>query len=235
MAKQALSDHKAFRTEAKELVKSLRDRFEAMMCSGRRMPRQDFEAFFLGHPLVRQLGRKLIWAEYVLGRPPVTFRIAEDGTLAGPDDAKLVLGDGTIGVVHPAEIAADTIARWVTIAGDYEVLQPFEQLTRDVARDAKEARAAIRAVSKRDIAVDRVRALLGRGWTKGAVENGGFLSELRRPLGRTELAIRFDGPGLPVSGKEISHVRIASMVPAPDASTVIERSELVRDLRTLLD
>jgi len=109
-----------------------------------------------------------------------TFRVAEDGTYADPKDATFTLPDGArIGVMHPLEVDAPTLARWGQTLSDYEVLQPFAQLGREVPRDT--TLADTEKLTPTDTLV--LLGLERRGWRRGSVGDGGVVSELEKQAG----------------------------------------------------
>ncbi|MEV4516497.1 DUF4132 domain-containing protein [Dactylosporangium sp. NPDC049525] len=106
-------------------------RFERAMVLGRRWSGADFHRLIAGHPLVRHVARRLVWATFdTTGAPLRTMRLAEDMTLAGVDDTPVpVADDALIGVAHPVHLG-DTLGRWAELFADYAILQPFPQLGR---------------------------------------------------------------------------------------------------------
>ena len=126
--------------DAKTLAVRQAARLEQAMVGGRRWSEAEFRALFVAHPLMRLLGRRLVWGEFSGlgdaangsgGALRAAFRIAEDGTFADVADERYVLADGspTIGLVHPLALAAD-LPRWAEICHDYEIIQPFPQVGR---------------------------------------------------------------------------------------------------------
>jgi hypothetical protein len=65
------------------------------------------------------------------GSDLVTFRVAEDSSLADIDDHELVLQPSDfVRVPHPAELSPEIVNRWATIMSDYGLMQPVAQLGR---------------------------------------------------------------------------------------------------------
>ena len=65
------------------------------------------------------------------GSDLVTFRVAEDSTLADIDDHALVLQPTDfVRVPHPVELSPELVNRWATIMSDYGLMQPVVQLGR---------------------------------------------------------------------------------------------------------
>ncbi|MDV6232242.1 MULTISPECIES: DUF4132 domain-containing protein [Rhodococcus] len=118
--------------EVKSVAAEQIKRFNRSMVTGRRWTNDEFTRFVLGNPLLIHIARRLLWGEFGTGPHPTTvFRISEDNSPADVDDNAVTLGDGTIGLVHPAHIP-DTVGAWSDVFADYEILQPFPQLGRPV-------------------------------------------------------------------------------------------------------
>ncbi|SDE13127.1 DUF4132 domain-containing protein [Glycomyces harbinensis] len=124
LAKDAASRYKklvkAVETTAEQQIERLRD----AMVKGRTWSLEDFRVL-LAHPLVHPFARRLVW---FAGQG---FRVAEDGGFADVHDRDFT-PEGPIRVAHPALLGEDTPA-WARLLGDYEVLQPFDQLGRPAA------------------------------------------------------------------------------------------------------
>jgi hypothetical protein len=114
-------------------------RLEKAMTSGRVWSRADFERHLSRHALMRHLTRRLVW-QFTTGRGWTSFRFAEDGTLADVRDDALRLPErSAVRLPHPLLLGEEAEA-WAEVFADYELVQPFEQLSRPVfALTAEEA------------------------------------------------------------------------------------------------
>ncbi|GAA1695526.1 hypothetical protein GCM10009830_49240 [Glycomyces endophyticus] len=99
------------------------EHLKAAMLSGRVFTLDDLRALD-AHPLTGVFTRRLAWHSRGAG-----FRIAEDGGFADVDDREFHPDPAAIRLAHPALLGDDTPA-WVALFADYEVLQPFDQLSR---------------------------------------------------------------------------------------------------------
>lgn len=139
-------------------------RLEDAMCSRRAISRAHFEANVQRHPLLRHVARRLLFR----AEDGAHFRIAEDGAFAGEDDTTIEIAPlAPIGIAHPLEIDAGSLAKWLQIFEDYELLQPFSQLRRPVYRhaaDGLDEREIIGFPAARPIPGERHQALFRRGW-----------------------------------------------------------------------
>jgi predicted DNA-binding WGR domain protein len=167
-------------------------RLQQAMVDGRRWTATEFTDLFVGHPVLRHVVRRLVWAhdggEHG-GDAPVTFRVAEDRTLAGvTDDTVTLPAEATVGIVHPLHLG-DELAAWAEIFADYEILQPFPQLGRPVHALTAGERTATELATFTDIVLPtgKVLGLTHRGWQRATPGDGGVEDRILRPVpgGRT--------------------------------------------------
>jgi hypothetical protein len=200
---------------------------ERMMCSQRTFTNHAFKQRFLEHPFLRHLGRRVVWnAE---GRH---FRIAEDGTFAGSSDEHLEIGGGHVGVVHPITMKDDELAAWIARFADYQIVQPFAQLGRELFRTTSGEigdRSITRAV---DTKTTRGRLFqLGRRDWRADFRHGDMTEYTKEfPCGA---AARFEiVPPVTHGGDsdQVFTIRAAQCTYSLDRLPPIDYSELIRDL-----
>ena len=99
-------------------------------------PRRSWAQSFCDNPLFRDLGQRLLWM--VRGSEDTTPRIArlcEDLTLSCAGDEHIEMESiEHVALAHPAFIPSGELASWCELFSEYEIIQPFEQLARDVIR-----------------------------------------------------------------------------------------------------
>lgn len=158
-----------------------RRRLERAMVNGRAWSLADFRQHVLGHPLLVHVARRLVW-KAVSGAGTLLFRIAEDRSLADVRDASFTLPeDAVLAIAHPARDPA-LLQGWPRIFGDYEILQPFEQLGRSVNVLRPEEREAI-ALDRVSGIVVAARKTLGILETRGyRRDQAGFVSAFLRDV-----------------------------------------------------
>jgi Domain of unknown function (DUF4132) len=158
-------------------------RLEGAMVNQRRWTSEQFQAFFVDHPLLVHLSRRLVWGCYQPDR--ITwFRVAEDRSLADVEDTLYELStDASIGIAHPLHLA-DTVPAWTEVFADYEILQPFEQLARDVLllADHEKAEQTISRFDGCKVKTVKILSLDHRGWRRGVPQDGGVQPWVVRPL-----------------------------------------------------
>jgi hypothetical protein len=163
--------YEAFRQLSKDVLIVAKERIKALEVSMvEQSPRRagDFRAFLADHPLMGHLARKLVWVTAA----GVSFRVAEDRTLADLADELLTVDDDeVIRLAHPLLLGEER-ARWAEVFEDYEILQPFAQLHREVFRPGP---PGFGAVVGAQVDGRRLAGLRSRGWLVGSE------SDLRRP------------------------------------------------------
>jgi hypothetical protein len=174
-------------------------RLEQACVAQRRWDAATFKALFVLHPLVFHLATRVVWGVFDQDRLVDTFRVAEDRTLAALDDEPYALADdAVVGLPHPLEVQAGTFDRWGHVFGDYEIVQPFQQLARPTYRATKEEQTATRLKRATGITVayGQVLGLEKRGWRRGAKVDGGISGEMVKPLHDGQQAFLQLNPGL---------------------------------------
>ncbi|GAB7041100.1 MULTISPECIES: DUF4132 domain-containing protein [Catenuloplanes] len=176
-------------------------RLEAAMVDGRRWTGAEFAQYLVGHPLLVHIVRRLVWGVYdERGALTATLRVAEDRTLAGVDDEPVTVAeDAVIGVVHPLTLG-DALPGWAEVFADYELLQPFPQLGREVFRLEPAEREQTELLRFKNVKVPTTK-LLGlerRGWRRGDVGDGGHQGWFERDLADGLAMVVHMDPGVAV-------------------------------------
>ncbi|MFD0851013.1 DUF4132 domain-containing protein, partial [Actinomadura adrarensis] len=148
---------------------------------------------------------RLVWlaepGDGTTGGTVTSFRVAEDGTYADLADNTVTLPDTTrIRVAHPVHLDGDLKA-WRELFADYEILQPFPQLDREVHTLTTAERAGRRLERFQGVSAP-ARTLIGmerHGWRRSAPMDAGIQHCVYRPLpGGLYVNIRLD-PGIAIS------------------------------------
>ena len=164
LAKAAKARLSGLRKDARVSASLQIARLERAMCTGRTIERDVFIECFATHPWMRFLARRLVWAFN-----GVTFRVADDGSLADVRDATFELPQGaSVRVVHPLNLDASERDAWAKVFGDYEIIQPFPQLARTVYEitDAERAGKSTDRFRGKTTTVGPLRGLETRGWER---------------------------------------------------------------------
>jgi len=244
---------RAFALLRAELEKTLRvqaRRLEYALSSGRLWEPEKWDKHLWHHPVLKHLVRRLVWGTYDQGdKPTQSFTIDESGDLMDVSMAKIDLPKNRIGLVHPAELEPDIRNQWGTILSDFEIIQPFMQLGRNV-----------RPVPPSDIDGDVLRDFpkraIGPGPLHGVLNRAGWIKALPDDMRVMHFYKRFEAhavtgviqldPGLWVQGgddpqtaSEAFFIRQPSpsyvdldRVPLNDVG-LVPVSEVLNDLETL--
>ncbi|AKU93666.1 Molybdate metabolism regulator [Labilithrix luteola] len=223
-----------------------RRRLERAMTSGRAWSAADFRTHIVEHPLLVHLARRLVWLATTAGKKATrrTFRVAEDRTFADEGDRSFDLPkEAEVRLAHPAR-DPELLEAWPRIFGDYEIIQPFEQLGRAVHRAEPRERSAgeltrlagIRAPAKKVLGV-----LESRGFRR---DSAGFVGAFVREAHTEKGApVTLHVPVSPAI--EMDHLDVESTTGAPSITTrdgsatafgeldSVGFSELVRDIEAL--
>lgn len=186
LAEASFARFKALKKDARAVASQQLTRLEMALVKQRRWTTTDFQRFFLDHPLVIHLSRRLVWGLYSDHTLKRCFRVAEDGTLADSEDEEYCLGKGgLVGLVHPFDLAQSEQEAWSEILADYRILQPFPQLGRAVfSLDASE-KEQTQLTRFQGLKVEslKVLSLESKGWRKGEALDGGVVAWMSKDIG----------------------------------------------------
>ncbi|GIM96326.1 DUF4132 domain-containing protein [Paractinoplanes toevensis] len=195
--KQFAALKKDVRTVAADQIR----RLERAMVTGRRWTGSEFRQLFVAHPLLWHIVRRLVWGRYdETGALVEAIRVAEDRTFSTMDDDETTIADDAlVGLAHPLQLAGD-LATWSELFADYEILQPFPQLSRETfaltAEEATESR--LTRFEGITLATTKVLGLERRGWRRDDPMDGGVQGAIELKLGpRLEVTVELD-PGIVV-------------------------------------
>lgn len=189
----------ALKKDVKAIAADQIRRLELAMVAQRRWSAEEFAELFVAHPLLWHVVRRLVWAAYT-DDGAIGFRVAEDRSYADADDETFALPEGAlIGVAHPLHLG-EALAAWSEVFADYEILQPFPQLGRDVHRLTDEERAGTELLgfAGREASTGRVLTLVRRGWERGTPQDGGVEPWILKPLPDGRVVVASLDPGIVV-------------------------------------
>ena len=252
LAPAAYARFRQLKKDVRIVAKQQLRRLEDAMVAERHWSPDEFRRFFLEHPLMVTLARRLVWFVETSDGTTVSFRVAEGSTLATlADDLFELPADARIGIAHPLTLGEDLARSWAGVFGDYAILQPFPQLSRETFRLEPEERAHTRLTrfEGQRVPTRNVRGLTGRGWYRAQVADAGLIEAFFKDLGAHGRAVLPLEPGI-VAGvpdeypeQKLGALCVASFVgdfvdpktarPLGELPAVL-LSELIRDLSTLL-
>ncbi|BAL91393.1 hypothetical protein AMIS_61730 [Actinoplanes missouriensis 431] len=202
LAPEAYQRFSALKKDVRAIAADQVRRLERAMVDQRRWSGADFQRYFAGHPLLRHLVRRLVWLR--IGES-TGVRLAEDGTFADVTDETVALHDDEeIAVAHPLRLG-DALPAWAEVFADYEILQPFPQLGREVealAPEQIEERLG-RAFLGVRVPTTTLLGLERRGWHRGAPQDAGVQDWFERDVpGDLTLVAGID-PGIAVGALDV--------------------------------
>ncbi|PRY58503.1 uncharacterized protein DUF4132 [Glycomyces artemisiae] len=122
LAKASQARYKALVKNVERTAEEQAERLRSAMLTGRVLTLDDLRVLD-AHPIAGVFPRRLVWHSHGTG-----FRIAEDGGFADVHDREFHPDPAAIRLAHPALLGDDTPA-WIALFADYELLQPFDQLS----------------------------------------------------------------------------------------------------------
>ncbi|UQZ89865.1 hypothetical protein C4J81_11840 [Deltaproteobacteria bacterium Smac51] len=210
LPRPAKTDDPDLSAAASELFKNLKKdvrtvaaqqimRLEMAMCRRRHWNREHFETFLVRHPLIRHLTQRLVWAFYPMepdakghvsnfgGQAENFFRVSEDGSFTDAEDNPFELPDNSnlrLGIPHIMEMTPEALEGFGQLFADYELIQPFVQLGREVYSLNEDEKDSKKLSRWRDIELStgRVFGLRHRGWRMGTPQDGGWVGWMHKSV-----------------------------------------------------
>lgn len=129
-AAAAKKEFSELKKQIKATVQAQTARLEKVLMNGRGWNVKAWTELFVENPIMHHFAMGLIWGVYQDQQLTATFRYMEDGTFNTVDEEEYTLPDNAvITLVHPVELAEETLTQWKEQLDDYEVVQPLPQLT----------------------------------------------------------------------------------------------------------
>jgi hypothetical protein len=232
-AAEAVAYWKSLKKEVRAIASLQIERLEHAMAAQRRWHFGAFRAHFVDHPLLVNLARRLVWSTYdATSASTQTFRIDESRKLADVREVAIELDAASlVGIAHPIDLGEDAITAWSKVFADYEIVQPFAQLGREVFALTKEEEASRKLDRCANVEV-RGGALVGlttRGWSRGSIEDNGIYYEIEN----AHATVAFK-PGIAIGmGGAQPNQKIDDVTLKPSPIAPIAFSELVHALTKL--
>ena len=159
--------------QARASLAAERDRVDGMLAEEPRWTLADWCASYVRHPVLRVLGRTLVWnvdlgEEVRAGMPDGeagSFVDVEGAAFAAPDDAAIRLW-------HPINASEREVAAWRSVLFERRVAQPVRQIFRETYRLTTDERGSLHSTrfAGQLLKQQPLRGLLKRrGWTAPAL------------------------------------------------------------------
>ena len=176
-------EHKRFMALKKDVRTIASDqiqRLERAMIDQRTWSADEFLTVLAAHPLLWHLVRRLVW----ITDAGVSFRLAEDRTLASATDDEITLPESaSVRVAHVADLQ-DCGGAWGEVFADYEILQPFGQLSRPLhlLAPGEDLLTRISKYVDTPYPFGKILGLTKKGWVRGEPQDAGVECWITRPF-----------------------------------------------------
>ncbi|WP_067547595.1 DUF4132 domain-containing protein [Nocardia crassostreae] len=197
LAEQAHKTFRQLKKNARVIAADQTTRLERAMATNRRFTVAELRTLFIAHPLRWHVTRRLVWGVYEGDALVSSFRIAEDRTFAdSADETVTVADDAVLGIAHPVQFRGEA-AIWSELFDDYELLQPFPQLGREIYTVPAELLHTGRITDDgTKVGSTRFLGLPGRGWLPLEYTDREHLFVFEKPLPRGGFLEVTTDPGL---------------------------------------
>ncbi len=188
-AAAAYDEFKQMKKQMKTTISSQKMRLEMALSTERKWSVRAWKDLFVKNPIMHQFAIGLIWGMYEGRKLVSSFRYMEDGSFNTEEEEEFLLPEddqdggqapmeqfSTIGLVHPIEMSEESLSTWKEQLEDYEIVQPIEQLDRQVyyrteEEGTKKELERFGGVILNDLSLGG--KLTAQGWYRGEVEDGG--------------------------------------------------------------
>lgn len=214
-SKEAVDVFKTLKKDAKTIANQEIYRLEKAMSQRRRWDVNEFKQLLVKHPVVRHLVNKLVWGVYLTeenanygGELVNCFRVAEDWSFTDALDELFLFPTNEnkkIGIPHLLEIPVDVKVAFSQLFSDYEIIQPFKQLDREIYQLTEKELKTKRLTRfiNTIIPTSRILGLKTKGWCQGEVHDSGVVYHFFKPIRDKFLCITFS-EGIFLGGYDFS-------------------------------
>ncbi|WP_339307985.1 DUF4132 domain-containing protein [Paenibacillus sp. FSL R5-0519] len=200
LAAQSKARFTQLKKDLKTMVNIQAQRLEESLSKQRLWSADEWKSLFVDNVIMQKFAVGLIWGTYEDGALISTFRYMEDGTFNSVDEDEVDLPSGAqVGLVHPLELDQATLEGWTTQLEDYEIKQPFEQLSREIHQpeDEDKTKNEYDRLPESDFSPTSFpKALEKYGWIKGQAQDGGWYHEFYKEYGDLVAELQFSGTSI---------------------------------------
>lgn len=184
IADKSYAEFKEMKKQLKSVIAIQKARLEYTFICDRKWTAENWKKLFVKNPVMHSFAIGLIWGVYEDDKLISTFRYMDDGSFTTVDEDEFELPEnGSISLVHPVELTESEISAWSEQLEDYEIVQPFSQLTRKIYRPTEEeleTTEITRFRDKRAMNLTFLSKMTKNGWFKGTAQDGGWFYEFKR-------------------------------------------------------
>ncbi|TPG69316.1 DUF4132 domain-containing protein [Brevibacillus laterosporus] len=200
LAEQAKLEFTQLKKDVKNLVNIQSLRLEESLCKQRLWSTTSWKNLFVENVMMQKFAIGLIWGVYEDGKLKATFRYMDDGTFNTVDEEEFECKeDALIGLVHPIELGKEDLEAWKIQLEDYEIKQPFLQLSRQLYFPTEEhlKNNRVADLSEEEYSPTAFpKSLEKYGWYKGMAQDGGWYHEFYKEYGDMIAELTFSGTSI---------------------------------------
>lgn len=180
-AEAAYKEFTAMKKLMKTIVAAQLVRLENTMRTARSWTSENWKKLFVANPIMHRFAIGLIWGIYKDNKLEKSFRYLDDGSFTTVDEEEFTIPENAqIGLVHPVELPEKELSAWKQQIKDYEIVQPFAQLDRDMFRptDEEKGKDCIERFKGKVVkSIGLASAMNKIGWSKGAAGDGAMIDD----------------------------------------------------------
>jgi len=203
------------RKETKQVLAAQTARLREAMCLERRWPREDWESFIAGHPIVGRLARRLVWIGFGEdGAITACFRPLGDGTYSDArDDDVDIAGFSEIQLAHSSLLDPAMVTSWRNHFADYAVTPPFDQIGRTLPSLPADLRKSRLIKDRAGWVIEsfKLRSIAAKlGYDRSSAIDGGWFVSYERNYREAGIVaeIEFSGSPLPEENAPVALVAL---------------------------
>lgn len=133
LAAQAREQWSEMKAGVRRTLKAVIKHLEQAMITGRIWTWDEISGKLLANPIAAMVARQVVWQAQSADDGWTTLRFAEDLAPSDVEDDPVELDTNQkLRVPHPLVLKQEELTAWGTLLGDYELVQPFPQLQREI-------------------------------------------------------------------------------------------------------
>lgn len=210
IAKKSREQFKTLKKGLKELIGIQGRRLEGALSVNRIWTRDKWKKIFVSNVLMQKFALGLIWGVYEKNNLIQSFRYMEDGSFNTLNEEEYeLLENAEIGLLHPVELRKEDIEAWREQLSDYEIKQPFKQLSRETFKITQEIKEnkTFKDFSKTIFSEYEIMKFQSMNWNKGMILDGGGYTEFYKENSKLGIIAEVCHSGLCVgyiSGEDVT-------------------------------
>lgn len=183
-AEKAYEDFKIMKKQIKTVVANQKQRLEYVLMCDRKWTCENWTNLFVKNPVMHCFAIGLIWGVYDGDKLVESFRYMDDGSFTNIDEDEFEIPENSeIGLVHPIELTDEQKQSWAEQLSDYEITQPFPQISRPCFRPTDEELNNDEITRFDGVSIGNYTLrgkMLKLGWETGTPQDGGWFWEFDR-------------------------------------------------------